>query len=196
MQEMPDRDRWSGWVGFVWFIAVLTFIGSMVLVSKLGIVEVRVPTLYGSGEIITQPNLVIWSLAIGQTIGAVLLAVLFSMVNSIYKNSCTQLRAVQSESPADKKAPQQEAESDPRRGLRLTNVKKGSPLAGVMQTGCILVSVNDRGVDSVAFAERQVINGPNKIVFYPLSGTRQTKFVELTDRDLHIEGEPTELPEA
>ncbi len=85
---LPDENRWNGWVSFVWFIAMITMMASVLLIATMGFIEVP-RTYYGTEKVI---NWTVLSWAIGQSIAALMLAALFSIANATYRNSCKTMR--------------------------------------------------------------------------------------------------------
>lgn len=85
---LPDENRWNGWVSFAWFIAMITMMASVLLIATMGFIEV--PRTYYGTEKVANWSVLSW--AIGQSIAALMLAALFSIVNASYKNSCKTMR--------------------------------------------------------------------------------------------------------
>ncbi|WP_447956500.1 hypothetical protein [Vreelandella sp. EE7] len=185
---MPDRERWSNWVTLAWIFAVIACLGGIFLVVNFGYVEIPRAGGYGTRR---EPSLFIWALAIGQAISSIMLAVIFSMLNSIYQNTCDQMKAtVPKEVPL---MPEEKKHSG--KGLRLTHVKPESPLSAVLYTGCLIIRVNDQPVDSVKEIEPLITKAPTKVEFQAPMGEQATKWVHLKPhQDLHLKGEAAEIP--
>lgn len=86
-----NRDRWNGWVTFAWLIVVLSVIAGIFMISTLETIEVPNQDFRGNITWQEEPNPAVWGVAIGQGFAAAMLAAIFSMLNSIYQNSCDLL---------------------------------------------------------------------------------------------------------
>lgn len=174
-----DRDRWNGWVSFTWILAGLAILASIFLIVNLGTVHVPKATLYGTTRYEDQPNIMIWAIGIGQSVGALLLAVLFSMVNSIYKNSCDAIRPVEQVKPSDGPEAVQAAKETVGDGVRLTSVPEGNPLRGILHAGDIVHAVNGKPVSRFVEAKRAILTGPNSFAYRDLRGQEKEVTVEI-----------------
>lgn len=195
MENTPNRERWSGWVAAAWLLAILAIVGGIAVIATAGFVEVPRQNSFGRIERVTEPNVFIWAIAIGQAVSASMLAALFSMVNSIYKNTCDQVSSTKTAKTRSSKNTDHMDTELPAKGLRITNVKSGSPLTETLHTGCLLVSINDKPVNNANWADNLTKTGTNKLEFYPLSGNKQARYVELENESLQIEGEAANLPD-
>ena len=193
-RALPDRERWIGWVALAWILAAIAVIGGIAAISMAGFIEVARPNSFGRMETVTEPNVFIWSVAIGQAVSATLLAALFSMINSIYKNSCDQLKSTayaEAREGGDAASEQRSGEN----GVRLTNVSSQSPLEKVLYTGCLITRLNDETVESVDVLVAQIIKGPNKIEFQTPAGESATKWIHLKPgQPLLVQGELAKIP--
>jgi len=114
-----------------------------------------------------------------------MLAVIFSMLNSIYQNTCDKLPATTHEKPNTL-----EENSYLGAGLKLTNVDSDSELCAVLYAGCLIISVNDEPVNSVSSVEALITKAPNKFEFQTPAGERMIKWVHVKPgRPIRIEGE-------
>lgn len=190
MTKVPDRERWFSWVMIAWMLAAASVIAGIFLITELGYIEL--PT---GNRFITrrEPNVMIWALAIGQALGAIMLAVIFHMLHSIYQNSCDQLAATVAQSPAKPASPRPARAGD--KGVRLTEVAQNSPLRGVLSVGCLVARVNGAPVESVGDIAESIEKGGNKFEFDTPAGVSHEKWVHLKlSEPLYIKGEVTEIP--
>lgn len=81
------RNRWTPVVTATWLLAVITLLVAIWLITQHGIVETSTTNRFGGVETATRYNITVWAAGIGQTIGAVLLALLFTMVNQIHQTT-------------------------------------------------------------------------------------------------------------
>lgn len=183
---------------FAWIIAAIACVSGLFLIFTIGFVDVPRSNSYGT---ISEPNPFVWALAISQAVGSVMLAVIFSMLRSIYQNTCDKLPLPayetlggDSSSAIDEGTNTKEDKSRSATGLKLTNVSSDSELCAVVYAGCLIISVNDKPVDSVSSVEALITKAPNKFEFLTTSGERMTKWVHVKPgRPIRIEGEPVSL---
>ncbi|MBB3142187.1 hypothetical protein [Halomonas organivorans] len=199
----PDRCRWDGWVTFVWLIAILACIAAVFLINQLGTMRVPERDVLGNISWTTGPNIPVWAAAIGQAGAGVLFAVLFSMVNSIYKNSCDQLAATSlgSAESADTNDDEEElakakyvdqgeeledtAEySAPT--LMVDSVRKGSPFYGQVVAGYALMAVNGQEVESEDDISSNMVDGLNEFTFRNRNWKQIKRYVEMSPGSLGI----------
>lgn len=55
-QHVPDRDRWIGWVGFAWVLAVVACVAGLSLIIKFGFIEVPSSNRFVTR---TEPNIMV-----------------------------------------------------------------------------------------------------------------------------------------
>lgn len=158
-RELPNRDKWIGFVALAWLVAVIVILASIYLISELGTMR--------KGSYGTSPNLTIWAIGISESIFALLMAGIFTMINSIYQNSCDQTALLKSRGaekilPSTSSAPTpQPKNSVAREGLRLKAIHKGSPFYGVLGEGFSLQSINDVPLSTLEEAEAAKKQGKN-----------------------------------
>ncbi|RUR43377.1 hypothetical protein [Vreelandella populi] len=197
MGKAPNRERWSGWVAIAWILALLAIGGGIFAIATAGFIEVPRQNSFGRLQTVTEPNIFIWAIAIGQAVSATMLAAIFSMINSIYQNTCDQCANMGPSIPrADTVGDASPMVSKPEhgKGLRLTNVKSGSPVRSVLYTGCLIEKINDQPVDSVAGAESLIQKEPNKFEFQTSAGESHTKWLHVKPGPLMIEGQAADIP--
>ncbi|ELY22311.1 hypothetical protein [Vreelandella titanicae] len=198
-QTMPDRERWSGWVTFAWLLAILACIGGVALISIAGYVELPRQNSFGRIETAKEPNVFIWAIAIGQAVSAAMLAALFSMINSIYQNSCDQMAGVdfrESEPDLGQYSAAVEGEKvEPSniesgyKGLKVISVHRASPLSGLIKEGFVLISINKKPALTELDAAKAVVKGKNIIEFLNSESVRQAYAIRMEPGPLHIKFE-------
>ena len=184
-QRLPDRERWLGWVYFAWVLAGAACILGFFMIAKLGFIEVPSSSRYVTR---TEPNIMIWVMGVGQSLSAIMLAVLFSILNSIYQNTCDQRidarKALTGEEPKPA-TPAKKGEV-----LRLTEVLEESPLNSVLSPGCVILKINDDWAGDVEWAKSLIKNGANKFQYINTSRNHEVKWIHLThEQPLLIKGE-------
>lgn len=189
-QNMPDRARWNGWVALAWILALLAIVGGIAVIATAGFIEVPHLNSVGQTETSTEPNVFIWAIAIGQAVSATMLAAIFSMINSIYQNSCDQLVGVNLFKPAP-----EQANTPKNSALRLTSVPATSSLSKTLSTGDMIITFNGQPVTSL---ENDVVNrivtGENSITFLTPEGEEKTDTLFLNRTSFHgIQGEADQL---
>lgn len=197
MKKAPDRERWIGWVALAWMLAAVAVIGGIAAVSMAGFIEVARPNSFGRMETAREPNVFIWAIAIGQAVSALMLAAIFSMINSIYKNSCDQLSAVIA--PTDKQAgllPESEMEGEVEvegdwdgTGLKILSVHSASQLRGILKGGYVLTKVNNESVSSSLQAASAVSEGRNTIEYVDNNGAMKRRALTMKAAPLYIQFE-------
>lgn len=195
--KSPDRERWTGWVAIAWILALLAIGGGVFAIATAGFVEVPRQNSYGRLQTVTEPNIFIWAIAIGQAVSATMLAAIFSMINSIYQNTCDQFTEARRNNAyvgLDGEVVPTVRQPEKGKGLRLTNVKSASPLSAVLHTGCLIEKINDQPVDSVAGAESLIQEEPNKFEFQTPAGESHTKWLHVKPGPLMIEGQAADIP--
>lgn len=193
--KLPNKHRYEGWVTVTWIVAGLTGIASLILVGTHGTVEIPRPGGFGTTS---DVNVIIWAIAIGQTLGALLVAALFSMVNSIYQNSCDLLSNSSSSStqvPAVEDAGK-EVEGSGKKpvsigltaegGLLVKQVRTASQLDGILRPGYKLLRVNGEQPDDEISAAKLVVNGENDIEYMTTGGEVVRRLVPMRQGPLHI----------
>lgn len=189
-QTMPDRERWSGWVTFAWLLAILACIGGIALISIAGYVELPRQNSFGRIETAKEPNVFIWAIAIGQAVSAAMLAAIFSMINSIYQNSCDQLAGVEFSKPSSKQT------ATPKdKALRLTTVPASSSLSNTLTTGDMIISFNGQPVTSLENdVVDRIVEGENSITFVTLEGEEKSVTLVLDQASFNgIKGEADQV---
>lgn len=183
--KLPERSRWEGWVVFTWLIAALTAVASLFLVGAHGQVEVPRPSGFGTT---TEVNIFIWAIGIGQTVGALLLAALFSMINSVYQNSCELVAASRKgEEGGDEAGASLDPENvDLDSGLLVKTIRTASQLEGILRPGYKLLSVNGHQPEDELDAAQLVVDGENDIQFMTTGGEVIRRSVPMRRGPLHI----------
>ncbi|GEK50891.1 hypothetical protein [Vreelandella venusta] len=198
MKKMPDRERWIGWVALAWILAAVAIIGGIAAISMAGFIEVARPNSFGRMETVREPNVFIWAIAIGQAVSAAMLAAIFSMINSIYQNSCDQLSGEnfgESEPDLGQYSDAAEGEVEPSntessyKGLKVISVHRASPLSGLIKEGFVLISVNKKPVLTELDAAKAVVKGKNIIEFLNSESVRQAYAIRMEPGPLHIKFE-------
>lgn len=183
MPKAPNRNRWAGWVSVAWLIAICACVVSVGLIFAAGFVEIPKRNIVGNVEKVREPNFFIWAIAVGQSVSAVMLAALFSMINSIYQNSCDLIAPqVDGLSELDG-APQQKD----RPGFEIESVPGHSPLYQVLQPGYRLVSVNDKPVEKAEDADAFAEVGRNFIEFYNENSRLISRKINLKKKRFFLE---------
>lgn len=187
MSGIPKRDRWDGWVGLAWLLAVIAIVGGLALISSSGFVEVERYTSLSSTTADTEPNFYIWAIAIGQAVSACLVAALFSIINSIYKNSCDLIGLqVQRVNDSAEDGRQQRAT-----GIVVTSVPTHSPLYKVIEPGDRLMSINDSPISTTEAADDAIVIGYNSIEFYNARSKLVSRKIKIQGNHLLIEAKST-----
>ncbi|TFH84768.1 hypothetical protein EQG41_20640 [Billgrantia azerbaijanica] len=192
----PNRKRWDGWVVFTWVLAGITTVASFLIIAEHG--QIEVPNSSG-WKTTTQINPLIWAVGIGQTVGALLLAALFSMVNGIYKNSCDQLRVAMgaeirqsgeefssSECDTEQSSASTSESQKPSQGLRVSSIHQASPFYGKLSEGFSILRVNDHRVTSELEAASAVVDGKNYIEVLSPGGHVSQFVIKMQPGPLHI----------
>ncbi|AZM95885.1 MAG: hypothetical protein GYB28_01520 [Gammaproteobacteria bacterium] len=199
MTKAPDRERWIGWVALAWIIAGLAVIGGIMAISSAGFIEVPRSNGFGRMETVREPNVFIWAIAIGQAVSAAMLAAIFSMINSIYQNSCDQLAGVVFDTTEPDSTQSDEvieggevkptySEND-YKGLKVLSVHRASPLSGLLKAGFVLISINNKPALTDLGAAKAVVKGKNTIEFLNAEGVRQAYSIRMEPGPLHIKFE-------
>lgn len=195
---MPDRERWIGWVALAWILAAVAIIGGIAAISMAGFIEVARPNSFGRMETVREPNVFIWAIAIGQAVSAAMLAAIFSMINSIYQNSCDQMAGVDFGEPKPDLGQYSDAvegEVEPSntesgyKGLKVISVHRASPLSGLIKEGFVLISINKKPVLTELSAAKAVVKGKNIIEFLNSESVRQAYAIQMEPGPLHIKFE-------
>lgn len=156
MSEINDSkikqnpNRWNGFVFIAWTIAIITWLFGVYILMEVGTINMP----YGGGSTL---NVGVWAWIIGQSLGVLLIAGLFSMLNSIYKNTCRALPevAVSEKKPAST-------------GFELNNAPKDSPLYSKSGPGFFINTVNGSPVSSREDVNEKAKVGKNEVmVRYP-----------------------------
>lgn len=190
--QAPDRNRWTWCVNAMWGVAIFVGVASLIMIGAFS----NGP---GGGDVF------LWIAAFAQTFGAVLMAGLFSMVNSIYQNSCDLLtggRVVEAPSVGEAVASgstgvEAGADSatgrvtssrgvDGRKGVQIQSVKAESPLYCQVQPGDVLLSVNGQDVTSERDAANQIISGMNRLEVLEAGGGVSILSLDMRPGPLHL----------
>lgn len=171
--SVPSRDKWSMWVGLAWIVAALAVLGGIVVISEMSRVPVPSGTMGGGVEYRT--NYLIVGAAAGQALGAVFLAVIMSMLNSIYKNSCQLLQESRPTQPAAEQpeisdGPSAADEAAQGRGVKVGYINEASPLYSLVKVGNVVLSINGTEVFSVRQASGCLIDGENCVSYLDHQG--------------------------
>ncbi|KIN13495.1 hypothetical protein [Halomonas sp. KHS3] len=179
-QTMPDRERWSGWVTFAWLLAILACIGGVAIIAIAGSIEVPRENGFGRVETVREANVFIWSLGIGQAVSALMLAALFSMINSIYKNSCL-LVGLQSdvdpslkEDAPNRSWPQSSNMTPDANGPRVVKISDKSPLFDKAYVDWYLTKANGNNISSSKDIKPMLKLGENSFIFIKPTGEQVT----------------------
>lgn len=188
--EIPNKDKWNGWVVLAWMIAVVSCVVSLWLVSELGYVEVPTRSsltgqAYTSGTE-TVVNWGVWGWAIGQSVGALMIAALFSIANSTYQNSCQTVKALAALHKDQQPEPLEPGKIDKNSGLLVERVRPASPLVDMLKDGDRLLRINGHEPEDKIDAACKVVNGENKIVFCNQEGEIVTETLTMRPGPLHI----------
>lgn len=190
MRKAPDRERWTGWVAIAWILALLAIAGGIFAIATAGFVEVPRQNSYGRLQTVTEPNIFIWAIAIGQAVSATMLAAIFSMINSIYQNTCDQLGGVEFSSSREQKKVPASAQA-----LRLTTVPASSILSNALSTGDMVTGVNGYRVSSLDELTFRVLAGENIISFLTMAGEEKEAALQLSPSSLAgVKGEACSIP--
>jgi len=189
--KLPDKTRYEGWVTVTWILAGLTGVASLILVGTHGTVEIPRPGDFGTTS---DVNVIIWAIAIGQTLGALLVAAIFSMVNSIYQNSCDLLSnsaLAPTVEDSGKKIEGSEKKTistglAAEGGLLVKQVRTASQLDGILRPGYKLLRVNGEQPDDELSAAKLVVNGENDIEYMTIGGEVVRRLVPMRRGPLHI----------
>lgn len=172
-------DKWDGWAMTVTLLACLTVAFSGFMIAQYGFIEVPTRT----GQTRTDINVMVWSLAIGQGLGAILFAGLFNMVRDIYRNTCQQ--------PQENKVPLPKLEEpEGFSGLLVERVRDASPLAGHVRAGYRLMAVNGRPAISEQAAAESVVDGVNTFTLVDTNGNEIERRLEMRPQPLHLRFAP------
>ncbi|MFI0472972.1 hypothetical protein ACGLWX_09685 [Halomonas sp. HMF6819] len=183
-----DKDRWTPWVKFAWILAFLACAAGFFLIVTVGFIDVPRVSGYGTER---QASPFVWALAISQSIGAIMLAVLFSMLNAIYQNTCGHPVNVPVTQKTEGVTSTQQVDG---KALMVAKVAPGSPVQSVLSVGCVVTAVNDVPVSSLEGIGTLIQKRPNKIEFQDSSGEKMTKWMHLKPgQPLEIEGEAVPL---
>lgn len=197
-----NRERWNGWVTLAWLIVALAIVVGLFLVSTLGTIDVPSQDLRGNITWQEEPNPAVWGLAIGQIVAAAMLAAMFSMLNSIYKNSCDLLVSSSNQQgntissgtiKSSEKTVETEVteklsplESKASMGLVVQSIERKSPLYHLLKPGYAICKVNGQEVISKEKMFMGLVQGKNLINF---ADTEDRKFevrLKLNPDDLGI----------
>lgn len=186
--QLPARDRWDGWVTFAWVMVGLALIVGMIMVGAMGTVEIPEQDYRGNVTWTESPNFVVWGAAIGQVVGAAMLAAIFSILNSIYKNSCDMISLAPNQPGSglseDKSgasvhsAPEVggrlgESAPDAEDGatsLIIEEVKGISPLYMLAKPGHTILKANGQPVNTLAALRANTTKGQNSLELCDESG--------------------------
>ncbi len=148
-RTLPDRNRWVGWVVLAWLLAGLAVVAGVAIIAVMGTMEVPEQSLYGDVTWRDEPNPLIWGAAIGQALAALLLAAIFSILNSTYQNSCDILRLQLAGEEEQAHKPLVDAVEPQREGSLVKEVAHDSPLYGVIKPGYRIARVNGHNISSI-----------------------------------------------
>ncbi|MDL4862967.1 hypothetical protein NPJ88_011530 [Halomonas elongata] len=184
--KTPNRHKWDGWVTFAWLLAGIALVAGIFLVSTMGMMEVPERDFLGNVEMVEKPNPIVWSAAIGQFVASLLLAVIFSMLNSIYQNSCDLLSTHQDFDQEGRGSSVGNEETKARvaakgKGVTVGYVNDASPLFGLVEVGHVILAINSSEVSSVRGAGQCLRDGSNRVAFLDHQG-------HLLERTFETEG--------
>jgi len=191
MSKMQDRDRWSGWVNFAWLLAILACIGGVAVIAMAGFIEVPRENRFGRIETVREANLFIWSLGIGQAVSALLLAALFSMVNDIYKNSCSLLGVQPHNVDSDTNVVSNGSWPESHKGLqghtgpKVVKISDKSPLFDKVYADWSLAEINGRIISASNDIKKVIRPGENNFTFTKPDG-EQVSIIAKVASDLRL----------
>lgn len=197
-RKQPNRERWEGWVMFAWVLAAIAAISGVVLISAYGQIEVPSGTDFrGNVRWDKQANVLVWTAAIGQALGTIMLAVIFSIINSIYQNSCDLINNVIDDVVNEKNGESEggglltigskkTSGSESLGGLKITKVRTASPFDGILHPGYLLLSINGHKPMDGLDAAKQVIDGENEVIFQKPDGELVKRIVPMRPGPLHM----------
>lgn len=201
VNRIIERHRWDGLVAFSWILAIAAIAMSIWLIYKFGVIEVTsfVGTTYSRTE--THYNFIVWGYGAGLSVSAILLAGLFSMINSSYKNSCDQLAASfriekilkGQAGEIDQDSAEDSEPVSPEWGLKVEWVNHDSPLRWILHNGCVIVTINGVPANNTGQASSLIIDGDNIIEIITMQGRRTTKEIHMSKGDLGIKAQPCKL---
>ena len=199
--QLPDRHRWDGWVTFAWLMVALAVMIGLVMIGAGGTVAVPETNYRGNITWTEQTNYIVWGAAIGQVVGAAMLAAIFSIINSTYQNSCDMLRIAAGDAPApssstksgatpaptSNQAKDKPASAAPEKvaphGAVVYDIKSTSPFYRLLQPGYSIVSANGTKVESEEELREAAKKGKNKIEFSDHDGKKYSITINLNPKD-------------
>lgn len=181
-----NRNRWSGWLTFVWWLAALGILSAVILIYYAGFTDEISKNAYGQIEIVKKPNFSAWAISLLLAGSTTMLSVITCMINSVYQNSC-DLVAMQKEYALKN---QSDSETESVAGVTITAVPDTSPLYQIIKPGDRLFSVNGKQVNTVKEAESATLDGTNEIVFYDKGLHQKTRKILLKERRLCVGATP------
>ncbi|MGM0695138.1 MAG: hypothetical protein ACQEUN_17320 [Pseudomonadota bacterium] len=211
--QLPNRNRWDGWVTFAWIMVVLAIIGGIVLIAELGTMEVPERDFRGNVTWREEPNFVVWGAAIGQAVGAAMLAAIFSILNSTYHNSCDMLKMAATtgsndsqdsaapvadtltdstavsqsgRNPNQSPKPASKPEKVAPHGLAVYLIERTSPFYHLLKPGYSICKANGNTVDSVGELQSHLKKGTNSIEFADHDGKEYSIRIRLNPEDLGV----------
>lgn len=191
LHNMPNRNRWNGWVTFAWFLAILACLAGVAIIAILGFIEVPRESSFGRVEMVREANVYIWSLCIGQAVGALMLAALFSMINAIYQNSCSLLSmqnssvASPSQGGSDDPWPATHSQQSVHPGPKVVNISDKSPLFDKAYVDWSLAEINGNSIFASKDIKKVMRRGENNFTFIKPDG-QQVSIIAKVSQDLRL----------
>ncbi|MCC5904089.1 MAG: hypothetical protein JJT87_19430 [Halomonas sp.] len=187
MTTLPNRERWTGWVTFAWVLAVLAIVGGIALIVAAGFIEVPRQSSFGSIGVDREVNVFVWAIAIGQAVSACMLAALFSMINSIYQNSCDQIAAAIPSSVSEDVSVATPTYTQPNddAGPKVVKITDMSPLFDKAYVDWFLTEINGAAIAVSKDIKTALRPGENNFIFTKPNG-EQTIIIAAVSSDLRL----------
>lgn len=167
----PNPNKWDNWVSFAWAIAIFSVLSACIIILKFGSIEATEVTSYGNRISGQQVNFTIWAICIGQSIAACMTAALFSMINSIYKNTCNTQAITNQHLPAASSA------NLPRHNNvnklnhpQIVSLNDKSAFFDRVYSGWFIAAVNGQNVRTSSEVSRYLKKGDNTFTFIKPDG--------------------------
>ncbi|WP_157956810.1 hypothetical protein [Salinicola aestuarinus] len=174
MSEGVNKNRWNGVVGTIWLLAVLSVVAGAALIASYGTYETPSSGLYG-GSSETRYNIAVWASGISQAVFMIIVATAFSILKSIYQNTCGSAFLIANEpdkasSAATSSFNERAVSAADGKGIIVRYINETSPLHGTVSAGNILLKINGAEVVGVRQAASCLVDGENNVAFIDSSG--------------------------
>lgn len=205
--RLPNRHRWDAWITFAWLMVALAVIVGVMLIATVGTVRMPETDFLGNITWTEQTNYIVWGAAIGQAVGVSMLAAIFSILNSIYQNSCDTLLAAAGEvsSSGATGLPTSEAiggnacyqaqgewvavtkpEKEAENGAVVYEILSTSPFYRILKPGYSIVKANGMKVESESEVRDASKKGKNNIEFSDQNGKEYSINIHMNPEDFGI----------